>query len=367
MWVGPQGSTAIPGDAVAATGRSVELPAAELQEAEAVFVLDDQKRAVAVMPAREALQRGTWNVGEEDFTLLEELTVEVTHAGLPVAAGVVELTVGEEVRRNLLSPDDQGVARFSLVPAGEVKIQVEYETEGQMRKTALQTFTLSISDPETHAVRVVVTDPVETVGAVDPAEAQEPSVAGVTPTEEPAPRPRQGILQTLIGMLVSLALLSAIVYGIVLLIRKNPQALKDALDKAGVVTGASQATNDPPTQAVKVPEPIRPILLGDAPVAPVPTAAAAVQNPRLVREDGAVILLPEGETVVGREPGRHFESESTVSRRHAVLVCSGGQVLVRDENSSNGTYVNGIRISGDTPLQPGDLVQFGAAKLKFEA
>ena len=50
----------------------------------------------------------------------------------------------------------------------------------------------------------------------------------------------------------------------------------------------------------------------------------------------------------------------TVSCRHAELLEEGGELLVRDLGSRNGTYVNGQRIGGPRTLFPGDLVQFGA-------
>ena len=51
---------------------------------------------------------------------------------------------------------------------------------------------------------------------------------------------------------------------------------------------------------------------------------------------------------------------STVSRRHAEIKVSNRQVSVRDLESSNGTYVNGEKISDRTRLEPGDELQLGA-------
>jgi pSer/pThr/pTyr-binding forkhead associated (FHA) protein len=72
---------------------------------------------------------------------------------------------------------------------------------------------------------------------------------------------------------------------------------------------------------------------------------------------------------VGREAGNALSlvTESTVSRRHATLVRSGASVAIRDEGSSNGTYVNGVKISSETELKPGDQVQFGEVRFRFEA
>lgn len=50
---------------------------------------------------------------------------------------------------------------------------------------------------------------------------------------------------------------------------------------------------------------------------------------------------------------------SSVSRKHCELKVVRGSVKVNDLGSSNGTYVNGSRIRGETSLHPGDRVQVG--------
>ena len=78
--------------------------------------------------------------------------------------------------------------------------------------------------------------------------------------------------------------------------------------------------------------------------------------------------LPEGETVVGRDVGLGLSlvGETTVSRRHAQLVKSGDSVVVRDLGSTNGTYVNGAKIGSEATLRPGDAVQFGSVRFRYE-
>lgn len=48
----------------------------------------------------------------------------------------------------------------------------------------------------------------------------------------------------------------------------------------------------------------------------------------------------------------------TVSSIHAEIVEEDGALLVRDLQSTNGTFVNGIPVMGQTPLYENDLVQF---------
>jgi two-component system cell cycle response regulator len=55
-----------------------------------------------------------------------------------------------------------------------------------------------------------------------------------------------------------------------------------------------------------------------------------------------------------------------VSRAHARVVTRGDQVFIEDLNSSNGTYINGTRLSAPTKLSSGDKIQVGHATiLKF--
>jgi pSer/pThr/pTyr-binding forkhead associated (FHA) protein len=56
--------------------------------------------------------------------------------------------------------------------------------------------------------------------------------------------------------------------------------------------------------------------------------------------------------------------EASISSRHCVFILSGADVIVRDLNSSNGTYVNGEQIS-ETILRPGDNIQVGVIDIKF--
>jgi EAL domain-containing protein (putative c-di-GMP-specific phosphodiesterase class I) len=56
---------------------------------------------------------------------------------------------------------------------------------------------------------------------------------------------------------------------------------------------------------------------------------------------------------------------STVSRRHAELQFVDGQFQLVDLGSTNGTFVNGIRIQGACPIKHGDLLQFGSVVFRL--
>jgi len=54
-----------------------------------------------------------------------------------------------------------------------------------------------------------------------------------------------------------------------------------------------------------------------------------------------------------------------VSRRHATLARRSGRWEVTDQGSTNGTFVNGVKIDGRTVVNPGDEIAFGAARYRI--
>jgi len=68
---------------------------------------------------------------------------------------------------------------------------------------------------------------------------------------------------------------------------------------------------------------------------------------------------------IGRDPSNDLVlPDAMVSRRHAVIEYRGSQYFLRDCNSSNGSLINGDRIS-ERGLRDGDLVAIGTARLLF--
>jgi len=68
---------------------------------------------------------------------------------------------------------------------------------------------------------------------------------------------------------------------------------------------------------------------------------------------------------IGRDPSNDVVlPDAMVSRRHAVIEYRGSQYVIRDCNSSNGSLVNGDKVS-EKSLRDGDLVAIGTARLLF--
>ncbi len=75
---------------------------------------------------------------------------------------------------------------------------------------------------------------------------------------------------------------------------------------------------------------------------------------------GVRLRIREGETVIGRGVGCELHiDDPTSSRRHAAVELHGGQLTVRDLGSRNGTFLNGDRIGGVSPLTKGDRLLVG--------
>jgi EAL domain-containing protein (putative c-di-GMP-specific phosphodiesterase class I) len=71
------------------------------------------------------------------------------------------------------------------------------------------------------------------------------------------------------------------------------------------------------------------------------------------------VPISSGRFQVGRRSDIHLcLAHPSVSKAHAEFVASEAALFVRDLGSTNGTFVNGERISVDTPIDERDVVQF---------
>lgn len=78
--------------------------------------------------------------------------------------------------------------------------------------------------------------------------------------------------------------------------------------------------------------------------------------------------LFEGENVVGREAGATVVIDARgISRRHALLLISGEQILLEDLASKNGTFVDGERVRERVPVEEGAEIRFGHLTTRIRA
>ncbi len=94
-------------------------------------------------------------------------------------------------------------------------------------------------------------------------------------------------------------------------------------------------------------------------------------NPRLVATSGplqgTVHALTDSPLSLGRDAANQIAiGDSAVSRKHcAITEPSAGVYEISDLESHNGTFVNGIQISRNTPIQHGDRVRVGSSEFVF--
>ncbi len=91
-----------------------------------------------------------------------------------------------------------------------------------------------------------------------------------------------------------------------------------------------------------------------------------LQSPAL--DEGDLYTLDSHPMTIGRGatndvPLREDEYSST---RHARLEPRRDGVWIEDIGSTNGTFVNGIRLTRERRLVPGDVVRIGETDLRFE-
>lgn len=106
---------------------------------------------------------------------------------------------------------------------------------------------------------------------------------------------------------------------------------------------------------------------------------AAAREPAAELGRLLVVAAPSGEpaagtvfgldavTSLGRDVNNSIVLEDDfVSTSHAALTYRGRAWYVEDLGSTNGTFVNGVRVDGLSPLAFGDEIQVGQVRLRLE-
>ncbi len=84
------------------------------------------------------------------------------------------------------------------------------------------------------------------------------------------------------------------------------------------------------------------------------------------RRKGETLTLSEKETTIGRDAENLLTlDDESISRQHCTILISDDHFEVRDLNSTNGTLVNGVRVSGIAPLSYGDEIRIGHSHFLF--
>ncbi|MBS1727074.1 MAG: FHA domain-containing protein [Armatimonadetes bacterium] len=352
-----------------------------------IFVVDTAANKLASKTLAE-IKDNNWTMTKDDFKDLYKVKVEVSTPKGPIAAASVMLADAADERTDLVDPSTNGTASFMFVKAGEVNVAVTYKANGQAKDPVKQSFTvggdkdatLKVAVPDGDAV-AAGTAPAGNTPASDTGSSKEKGKDSGDKKGDEKVDTGNGMLGNLFMTLIGFAVVAGVGYWIFLFMKKNPDRVKDTMTKLGAdvpkpYDPATDPANDPNPVAPIKPQPLQQIILdqSSAPaVAPVPMSATPAAAPtvtgipKLIAGDGSAFQLPEGETVVGREFGNGLVvPDDTVSRKHATLLKMGTSVELHDHGSTNGTWVNGVKVSGSQTLRPGDSVRFGKIEYRFE-
>jgi len=367
---------------------AIAIPSSVNLKESVLEILDNGRGNIARLPVSTS---GVADLKESSFTLAQRINVPVQSKGLGVVGAQVTITNASKKysQTRLLQSDDNGIARFDSVPLNEpVTVSVSYAAN----PPESQTKTLTTARPAEAWPPIIVAWP-DAKTAAAPATTVAP--AGTAPdvpashrngraTDDEGRTSRQGDsnpLNSIVSTVISLLFLVAVGYGVWWAYKAGH--LKTALDKLGINT----AQMDTGTAGIPDPfakdnrTPIQPITEGTADpfaggAAGASFAAPSVADgPRLVATAGAysgnIFPLSGPSSDIGRDTANAvaLPNDTNASRRHATIQGGGGQFTLVDNGSSNGTFVNGVRVAAQTPqqLRPGDEVQIGQTRFRFEA
>lgn len=83
-------------------------------------------------------------------------------------------------------------------------------------------------------------------------------------------------------------------------------------------------------------------------------------------QKGRSYELKVDKTTIGRVEDNTFQiTESSVSSHHCEVLLRGGDVVIKDLNSTNGSFINGEKIS-ESVLKPGQTLRLGQIELRLE-
>ena len=103
------------------------------------------------------------------------------------------------------------------------------------------------------------------------------------------------------------------------------------------------------------------------PVVPAPLGRVLVLDSPALRPGTTLELKAPTRLGRGGENAIRLDGDDFVSTRHALLEPRPDGLWVEDVGSTNGTFVNGARVTTARLLQPGDVVRIGKTDLQVES
>ncbi len=346
-----------------------------------------------------------------DFDHVHRVEVKVTFENKPVQ--IAQVTIVPDGKGGQLSktidPAALGMSVFDDVQVGKAKVVVTY---GDKLTQSVDVPITTDHPGDKITVPIAVSTKVATVengsavappsqttpggvgtsGAPTPNSPAVAAPAGTQPSATQVPSQGSGIIG-FIGDLVGLGIVVAFIY----FLAKWGQSggLAATLKKMGIETNGPPAPSAAGTpwqpNASSPPVVSDPTIcqfcgqkkdgngncactLSGAALATGPASPAIPTQPKLVGTGGVYsgsifpLTLNGSPATLGRDATNTIPlgNDTTVSRRHAAVHAENGGFIVSDEGSSNGIYLNGVKVAGSQPLRPGDELQVGNTRFRFE-
>lgn len=371
------------------TGKTitVELPMIKDQVAESkLYVYDCRTGNEAIHSVKAKSSESTKiEMRSSDFSFIRRVGINITSSidGKNAASAIVTLKVGDTVQRQIIDPSSSGVAYFEDVPSGTVKIIVEYG----LGKSSTQDIDIPLERKE-----LVPIIKVPVVGQIDTLSETQKSGAGTSPSvgapDAGSRSKTKASTSTQRNIspgtaLFGIVLLAIVVYLAYRFLRNKGADVKSMLKSAGI--DLPEETNQPQGAQSSTQTPVDPTIcpycgtkkdpITGACACTVAGPGAVVTSgillPRLVVNMGpymgTIFSIEKDVVTIGRDESNDIclSSDNTVSRRHAKITKTGGSYAIIDEGSSNGTFVNGVRVT-NAALHSGDEIQVGNTRFRFE-
>jgi hypothetical protein len=385
VWIAPKLPDGVKPTSTESEAKKLEVSISEANKAEKIFVWDRTSGNVAVKPVQDILT--SWEVKPAEYKYIGVVRVSVQSQGKPVRSASVTLSDSKRSQMQLLDSTTKGVLEFYCVFPGDIKITTTYKADGKTREPDIIMSQIALKrDNPDRTIAVNLPDKVDTIsvkdsetGESEKSEAErEKDKERSTGSKDVEVRQPNRIGQFVV-MIIVLVAAGALVYFAIQFFKNNEARVKQHLQSMGVQipdpSDPNAAATAPAPVAPVAPQPQQQIVLGGADPTPIstpytPQAASPTPTgtPRLIAENGTVFDLRGGTSIVSRDPDGDIVllNEGSVSRKHAEVTRNGTTVTVKDLGSTNGTYVNGVKIIGDTVLEIGDRVQFGTIRLRYE-
>lgn len=95
-------------------------------------------------------------------------------------------------------------------------------------------------------------------------------------------------------------------------------------------------------------------------------AQARAQTALLLLDGQRLVVGPGGVTIGRSRQADIVLSDPNVSRQHAEIRPRGGSWVLVDLGSTNGSRINGHPVQGPEVVRPGDEIELGSTRLRFE-